>query len=73
MEEVIIYYTDEVIDYLDNLVYILYKEEYFSYRENSHNYVLNIYTFADNNVILPNVRKTPISLKIRRVLYLLSV
>ena len=59
MEEVIIYFTDEVLEYLDKLVYILYEDEYFSFVENSHNYVLDIYDFIDDNVTSPNVRKSP--------------
>ena len=62
VEEIIIYYIDEVLDYLDNLVHILYQDEYFSYLENSHNYVLDIYDFVDENVTSANVRKTPESL-----------
>ena len=62
MEEIIIYYTDEVLDYLDNLVHILYQKDYFSFKENSHNYVLDIYDFIDDNVSSSNVRKSPKSL-----------
>lgn len=62
MEEIKIFYKDEVENYINDLVLILHKGNYFNFLENAIDYKDKIIDFIEENISTFLFKNTPIPL-----------